>query len=95
MRPPESDADERRIGLVELRRCNGEAGRPVYVAYAGVVYDVTGCPKWRTGFHEQLHFAGQDLTSELPDAPHTVEVFERPCVKRVGILVHDPERSEG
>jgi predicted heme/steroid binding protein len=82
-----AETSERRIRLAELRRCNGERGQPVYVAVAGVVYDVTDCPKWRTGFHEQLHFAGQDLTSELPDAPHTAEVFLRPCVKRVGILV--------
>ena len=83
-------APERRIQLAELRRCDGEGGRPVYVAVAGVVYDVSGCPKWRTGLHEQLHFAGQDLTSELPDAPHTAEVFSRPCVKRVGILADRP-----
>jgi predicted heme/steroid binding protein len=37
--------------------------------------------------HEQLHFAGQDLTSELPEAPHEAEVFDRPCVRRVGPLV--------
>ena len=66
---------------------DGSPGRPAYVACGGVVYDVSDCPKWRTGFHEQLHFAGQDLTSELPDAPHASEVFDRPCVKRVGILV--------
>jgi predicted heme/steroid binding protein len=60
------------------------------VAFAGVVYDVSDCPKWRTGFHEQLHFAGQDLTGELPDAPHTADVFQRPCVKRVGLLIENP-----
>lgn len=70
----------------ELQRCNGERGRPAYIAYAGVVYDVSGCPKWRTGLHEQLHFAGLDLTSALPEAPHAAEVFRRPCVKRVGVL---------
>jgi len=79
--------DEREVTLQDLRRHNGERGARCFVAYAGIVYDVTDCPKWRTGFHEQLHFAGQDLTSELPDAPHTIEVFQRPCVKRVGILV--------
>ena len=89
-RLPDATAPERRLRLAELRRCDGEGGRPAYVAVAGVVYDVSGCPKWRTGFHEQLHFAGQDLTSELPDAPHTAEVFFRPCVKRVGILVDPP-----
>jgi predicted heme/steroid binding protein len=70
----------------ELQRYNGERGQPVYIAFRGVVYDVTDCPKWRTGLHEQLHFAGIDLTPELTDAPHADEVFTRPCVKRVGIL---------
>lgn len=58
----------------------------MYVACRGVVYDVTECPKWRTGMHEALHFPGLDLTSELPEAPHGDEVFSRPCVKRVGRL---------
>ena len=78
--------DERIFTERELRRYNGERGIPKYVAHNGVVYDVTDCPKWRPELHEHLHFPGQDLTSELPDAPHGEEVFERPCVKRVGKL---------
>lgn len=74
----------------ELQRQTGEHGTRCFVAFSGVVYDVTDCPKWRTGMHEQLHFAGQDLTSELPEAPHQAEVFDRPCVRRVGPLVDDP-----
>lgn len=70
----------------ELRRNNGDRGSRKYVAHAGIVYDVTDCPKWRLDLHENLHFPGQDLTSELPDAPHDEEVFSRPCVKMVGKL---------
>jgi predicted heme/steroid binding protein len=77
---------ERTFTERELRRYNGERGAPAYIAHAGVVYDVSDCPKWRTGLHEQLHFAGQDLTPSLPDAPHRADVFGRPCVKRVGVL---------
>ena len=77
---------ERVFTARELQRYNGERGERVYLAHAGVVYDVTDCPKWRTGLHEQLHFAGFDLSGELPDAPHDVEVFTRPCVQRVGVL---------
>ena len=77
---------ERVFSPRELKRYNGERGEPVYLAHAGVVYDVTDCPKWRSGLHEQLHFAGFDLTGELPDAPHGQEVFTRPCVRRVGVL---------
>lgn len=71
---------------IELRRNTGERGTRKYVAYQGVVYDVTDCPKWRLDLHENLHFAGQDLTSELPEAPHAEEVFSRPCVRAVGRL---------
>ena len=75
------------ITPTELRRNTGERGSRVWIARDGLVYDVTDCPKWRSGFHEQLHFAGQDLTSELPDAPHRDEVFSHPCVKLVGSLI--------
>jgi len=70
----------------ELQRYNGENSQPAYIACNGVVYDVSACPKWRTGLHEQLHFAGIDLTRSLGQAPHTEIVFARPCVKRVGVL---------
>lgn len=72
--------------LVDLRRLDGEGG-PMCVAYQGVVYDVSACPHWKTGLHEQLHFPGQDLSAELQDAPHGEEVFNRPCVRRIGRLL--------
>ena len=75
---------------MELRRNTGERGTRKFLAYRGVVYDVTDCPKWRTDLHEQLHFPGQDLTSELPEAPHKEDVFSRPCVKVVGKLQSIP-----
>lgn len=74
------------VSEAELRHNTGERGTRKYVAYNGNVYDVTDCPKWRLDLHENLHFPGQDLTSELPDAPHEEEVFSRPCVKLVGKL---------
>ncbi|HNB52088.1 MAG TPA: cytochrome b5 domain-containing protein [Anaerolineales bacterium] len=78
---------ERTFTLAQLKLFYHGDGVPAYIAYDGIVYDVTDCPKWRTGMHEQLHWPGQDLTSELPEAPHAEEVFTRPCVKRVGILI--------
>jgi predicted heme/steroid binding protein len=83
---PQQQGDERLFREWELRAYIGERGMPMYVAYAGVVYDVTRCPKWRRGLHENQHWPGQDLTAEMDDAPHTADVFNHPCVKRVGRL---------
>lgn len=74
------------ITISQLRRADGEDG-PMYVAYNGIVYDVSACPRWRTGLHEQQHFPAQDLTGEITAAPHGEEVFLRPCVRIVGVLV--------
>ena len=71
---------------MELRRNNGDRGTRKYVAFKGIVYDVTDCPKWRLDMHESQHFPGQDLTDELPEAPHAEDVFSRPCVKVIGKL---------
>jgi predicted heme/steroid binding protein len=76
----------RKVSLAELRRNNGEMGSRKYVAFEGVVYDVTDCPRWRLELHERLHFAGLDLSGEMAQAPHKKEVFNRPCVKVVGYL---------
>lgn len=75
---------ERIVTEMELRRNNGDRGTPKWIAFEGVVYDVTDCPRWRLELHERMHFPGQDLTSELKDAPHKADVFTRPCVKVVG-----------
>ena len=70
----------------QLRANNGDRGRPKWIAYAGIVYDVSDCARWRKEMHENLHFPGQDLTSEFPEAPHNEIVFMNPCLKVVGHL---------
>ena len=60
----------------QLALHNGQDKSTIYIAYQGVVYDVTHSRLWRNGQHYQ-HWAGQDLTEELADAPHTAVVFER------------------
>jgi predicted heme/steroid binding protein len=77
---------ERIFTISELLRYTGEDGGPILISYLDIVYDVSACPRWRSGMHEQMHFPGQDLTSELPDAPHKDEVFRHACVKQVGHL---------
>ncbi len=55
----------------------------IWVAYKGLVYDVSESRLWKNGKHYE-HWAGQDLTDELPEAPHTEKVFEK--FKCIGIL---------
>jgi predicted heme/steroid binding protein len=83
---PRMNMPDRIVTQMELKRSTGERGTRKLIAYHGIVYDVTDCPKWRTDLHEQLHFPGQDLTGELSEAPHQEDVFSRPCVKIIGKL---------
>jgi len=80
------DIPEVTITENQLRRNNGDRGAPKWIAYAGIVYDVSECGRWRKEMHENMHFPGLDLTSELPDAPHDEVVFKHPCVRVVGRL---------
>ncbi len=74
----------------ELQQFDGTHGRPTYIACAGMVYDVSASALWRGGRHQDLHYAGNDLTRTLRKAPHTGEVFRHPAVKRVGRLSNEP-----
>lgn len=60
----------------QLALHNGQDKKTIYVAYQGRIYDVTESRLWRKGRHYE-HWAGQDLTEELADAPHADEVFAR------------------
>ena len=60
----------------QLALRNGQDKPEIWIAYKGVIYDVTNSRLWRNGKHYE-HWAGQDLTDELPDAPHTEIVFQR------------------
>jgi predicted heme/steroid binding protein len=54
------------------------------VAYEGRIYDVSLSPEWRDGLHRNLHWAGQDLTAYLVEAPHGEENLSRyPVVGRL------------
>jgi len=60
----------------QLALRNGQDKPQVWVAYKGLIYDVGRSRLWRDGKHYE-HWAGQDLTDELKDAPHTDSVFEK------------------
>jgi predicted heme/steroid binding protein len=68
----------------QLALRNGQDKPEIWVALHGMIYDVTSSRLWRNGKHYE-HWAGQDLTPELADAPHTEKVFDKFNV--VGILV--------
>jgi predicted heme/steroid binding protein len=67
----------------QLALRNGQDKPEIWIAYLGVIYDVTDSKMWRNGKHYE-HWAGQDLTDELPDAPHNERVFEK--LKVIGRL---------
>lgn len=68
----------------QLALRNGQDRSEIWVAYQQKIYDVTESRLWRNGKHYE-HWAGQDLTPELADAPHTSKVFEKFQV--VGLLI--------
>lgn len=60
----------------QLALRNGTDKPEIWIAYKGNIYDVTNSRLWRNGKHYE-HWAGQDLTDELKDAPHTEWVFDK------------------
>ena len=76
----------------QLALRNGQDRDEIWVAYRGTIYDVSSSRLWRKGQHYE-HWAGQDLTEELADAPHTEKVFER--FEVVGTLVSSPQSTVG
>jgi predicted heme/steroid binding protein len=75
-----------KISRRQLSLHNGVDKQEIWISYKGFVYDVSESRLWKNGKHYE-HWAGQDLTDELPDAPHTEKVFERfVCI---GVLEKD------
>jgi predicted heme/steroid binding protein len=60
----------------QLALRNGQDKPEIWVAFMGIIYDVSKSRLWRNGKHYE-HWAGQDLTHELKDAPHTQTVFDK------------------
>ena len=73
-----------KITRSQLALRNGQDKPQIWVAYEGLIYDVTSSRLWRDGKHYE-HWAGQDLTDELADAPHTAHVFDK--FQPIGVLI--------
>lgn len=67
----------------QLALRNGQDKPEIWIAFQKIIYDVTDSRLWRNGRHYE-HWAGQDLTEELEQAPHTLKVFDR--FKAIGRL---------
>ena len=67
----------------QLALRNGQDKPQIWIAYKGIIYDVTDSRLWKNGNHYE-HWAGQDLTDELAHAPHTEAVFAK--FEQIGIL---------
>lgn len=78
---------KRRFNREELSRYDGKNGAPAYIAYEGVVYDVTRSFLWPNGEHQAFHAAGDDLTAILREAPHDSDVLTQFSI--VGTLKSD------
>jgi predicted heme/steroid binding protein len=70
----------------QLALRNGQDKPEIWVAYKGLIYEVNRSKLWRNGKHYE-HWAGQDLTAEMDEAPHTENVFDKFDV--IGMLVGD------
>lgn len=68
----------------QLALRNGQDKPSIWVAYKGLIYDVSNSRLWKNGMHYE-HWAGQDLTDELSDAPHSETVFQK--FKVIGKLI--------
>lgn len=66
---------EKTFTLDELSQYNGKDGNSAYIAFKGIVYDVSDVKKWKDGEHNGMS-AGSDLTDMIGKSPHGEKVFE-------------------
>ena len=70
---PVADLLAQTMTIEQLSHFDGKEGRPAYIAYKGIVYNVSQGRLWKNGSHVTKHAAGNDLTDILKTAPHGEE----------------------
>ncbi len=81
-----SASTEPTFTLKQLAAYNGKNGQPAYVAYKGIVYDLTAVSNWSSGKHHGIS-AGTDVTEVFSASPHAVSILKMGFV--VGKLVSE------
>ncbi len=70
--------------LQELQQCDGTGGRPIYIGYKGLVYDLSVSPLFQGERRMRCHIAGKDLTHDIDIAPHGEDlVLKFPVVGKI------------
>ena len=78
-------AEYKEYTVSQLALRNGQDKPEIWCAFQGKIYDLSASKLWKNGKHYE-HWAGQDLTNELKDAPHSEYVFEKfEIVGKLGI----------
>jgi predicted heme/steroid binding protein len=62
--------------MAQLALRNGQDKEEIWCSYKGNIYNLSPSRLWSGGKHYE-HWAGQDLTDELIDAPHDEYVFNK------------------
>lgn len=63
--------------MEEVAKHTGRGGTAAWFVFGDKIYDVTKSDLWTEGDHQEMHTAGRNLTSEMPDAPHDEDVLTR------------------
>ncbi len=82
---PEIVTEELKVFTIdELKHFDGTEGRPNYIGYKGLVYDLSSSPLFQGEKRMRCHLGGKDLTKEIEIAPHGEElIFKFPVVGRL------------
>ena len=92
LRSPLAACLSKEITPDQLSQFDGRDGRPAYIGYKGMIYDMSNSRLWKNGSHMVKHRAGSDMTGALPQAPHSEDkVLAMP---QVGMLVTTDRKPE-